>query len=130
MTPSFTPTPPVLQSQKKDGRCGPCAQNTNTTIQPTIGTNSRSCSQPLRLVSCRRRVVTAVPGSITTIVNAHPAALLKTSVARLPMTVKSMNHQNSAREAQPLKSANFVKQMRMESGKVTARTSRECYDGH
>src|SRR5271165_4232838 len=80
-------------------------------IQPIIGMNQSSCSQPLRSVSCNRRAVTAMLGRQVASENKPDRFQLTVRRAADATTVKSTHHQNSGRDAQPSKSTYLLKQV-------------------
>src|SRR3954469_11111416 len=86
-----------------------CANQMIRMIQPTSGMSPTSCSQPLRLVSCRRRAPTASEGTSVASENTAEIIWLTKPSTRATMKLKSTHHQNSERVARPANSAYFLK---------------------
>ncbi len=61
-----------------------CARKTMRTMAPMIGTSEMSCHQPLRFVSCSRRVAAAIEGRIVTRPKTELATLLSRDRASPP----------------------------------------------
>jgi hypothetical protein len=87
-------------------------------IHPMMGINQSSCNHPLRSVSCRRRAPTAILGRRVPIENNPDKSLLTVWSNAEATVVNSTHHQNSGREAQPLKSAYLAKQIFTDSMNV------------
>ena len=96
---------------------GAAHKKPNATRPPT-GASRNSCHQALLPVSCSRREPTASRGNKTAIRNMLAAVSLMSVKTEAQRTTNNMNHQNSAREARPLKSAYFEKHLRIASEKV------------
>ena len=76
-----------------------------STIQPITGNNHSNCHQPLREVSCSRRVPTASEGSSTSSEYSDPRCWCTSDRTKLATKLNSANHQYSERDARPAKSA-------------------------
>ena len=93
-------------------------------MNPTGGTNNRS-HHAGRLVSCRRRTVTAREGSRITRAKIHSKKVRKNAtiatIDNATETIKEnrKNHQYSDRDALPLKSMYFWKHVLIDSVKLT-----------
>src|SRR5690242_3571043 len=87
-------------------------------MTPTIGTSDSSCHQPLRSVSCRRRVATAIDGMIIASAKMPPSVVLISDRTRLATRWNSANHQYSERRAVPSNVAYFWKQVCTDSMRV------------
>lgn len=81
------------------------AKNTINTIRPITGIKPKSCHQPVRLVSCRRRAPTAWAGIKVANEKNNEIFVLSKLMAMNAKKQNKMNHQNSVRFAHPVKSA-------------------------
>jgi hypothetical protein len=79
--------------------------------QPIIGIKPISCHHPLRPMSCSLLDVTAIDGKKTAREHIDPSFWLNTCEPIDRRNVNNIHHQNSDREARPLNSAYFLKQI-------------------
>src|SRR5690606_16710712 len=95
-----------------------CTYQKSSTIQPIKGTKPISCHHPLRSISCKRRADTAMFGNNNTNDSSCAKRSLNMPNTKAASTLNSIHHQNSERAARPLKSAYFLKQVRIDSVNV------------
>ena len=103
---------------KRFGSLPSCANHTIKRIHPITGMIQSSWNHPLLSMSCSLRAPTARPGKIVPSKKSASTFSSMMFEAIDANTTNRVHHQNSGRDARPLKSAYLEKQILIDSPKV------------